>query len=101
MDVIIVCHTEFGYVHEKRVIFNKHPKGVEEGIPNLISLADKYKAKITFAVCPEVVDYFPAQIEHEIGLHIHPGCLQVEHQGYSTEVGDSFLHEHSPQILQR
>lgn len=73
MDVIVVCHTEFGFVSDKKTIYNrKHKGGVAVGVPNLIKLADKYGAKITFAIMPETVEYFPQNISHKIGLHIHP-----------------------------
>lgn len=73
MDVIIVCHTEFGFVEEKKAIYSREYKeGVTIGVPNLIKLADKYGAKITFAVMPEVADCFPKKISHEVGLHVHP-----------------------------
>jgi len=63
MEIIVVCHTEFGFSHEQ---------SIEKGVSNLIKVADKYKAKITFAVMPEVTKYLPKNINHEIGLHVHP-----------------------------
>jgi hypothetical protein len=91
MDIAIVCHTEFGFVKNKKIIFNKSAnKGVTNGVENLTKLADKYGAKITFAVCPEVVQYFP-ESKHEIGLHIHPGCKEFSIGENSFFVGDSFL----------
>lgn len=90
MDVIIVCHTEFGFVKDKLVVPDKSAtQGVSVGVLNLINLADKYGAKISFAVCPEVTDFFPKNIIHEIGLHVHPGL-----QG---QVGDKFLRENCKQ----
>lgn len=61
MDVIIVCHTE--------------SKGSDAS--KLIKIADKYKAKITFVVKPEIAKDFPkfwgySNSEYEFGLHIHP-----------------------------
>ncbi len=98
MDVIIVCHTEPGFVNNKRVIFDKKsPKGVKEGVPNLIKLAKKYGAKITFTVCPEVVDFFPKDTGHEVGLHIHPGWEEFTRIGFRWHVGDAYLKEHCPQ----
>ena len=91
MDVAIVCHTEFGYVKNKKIIPSKSAyKGVTNGVENLTTLADKYGAKITFAVCPEVVKYFP-ESKHEIGLHIHPGWKEFSSGENSFFVGDSFL----------
>ena len=74
MDVIIVVHTEFGFVHAKEVIPDKNAtEGVSKGVPNLIKVADNHGARITFAVMPEVVDAFPKDISHEVGLHVHAG----------------------------
>ena len=100
MDVIIVCHTEFGYVSDKMVIFSKsHPIGVENGVSNLIKIAEKYHAKVTFAVCPEVVRYFPKNIKHEIGLHIHPGWVERRYKNFRWCAGDSYLREHCEQSV--
>ena len=98
MDVIIVCHTEFGFVSDGEVIYDKEAKyGVTDGVNNLISLADKYGAKITFAVCPEVVDYMPPIRGHEMGLHIHPGREKFKKGKFEWVVGDSYLREHCKQ----
>lgn len=94
MDVIIVCHTEFGYVKDKIVVFDKNPRGVEEGVPNLIRVADKYGAQITFAVCPEVVNCLPKGIKHEIGLHVHPGWVESGHKGFKWHIGDLYLRQY-------
>lgn len=93
MDVIVVCHTEFGFVSNKEVIYDKnHKEGVSVGVVNLIKLADKYGVKITFAVMPEVADYFPKGIKHEIGLHIHPGFEEYTNpRGLKWTVGDEYL----------
>ena len=101
MDVIIVCHTEFGYIRDRALAFEKdHPVGVEQGVPNLIDIADKYGAKVTFAVCPEVVEYFPRGIKHEIGLHIHPGWVQSgQERPKLWIIGDSYLKEHCQQSV--
>ncbi len=100
MDVIIVCHTEFGFVHNRQVIPDKNAtSGVDQGVENLMEIADKYGAKVTFAVCPEVAEYFPRNIEHEIGLHIHPGWQKFETQGIGYHVGDAYLKEHCRQSV--
>jgi len=92
MDVIIVCHTEFGLVKDKEVVADKNAvDGVRKGVPNLIKVADKYNAKVTFAVMPEVVKYFPKDIKHEIGLHIHPGWQEFQKNGIKFYVGDLYL----------
>ncbi|MFA5878074.1 MAG: PTS alpha-glucoside transporter subunit IIBC [Candidatus Staskawiczbacteria bacterium] len=98
MDVIIVCHTEFGFVDGKKTIFDKKAiQGVKDGVVNLIKLAKQYGAKITFAVCPETVGFFPRNTGHEIGLHIHPGWEEFENSGYKWHVGDQYLKEHCKQ----
>ena len=84
MDIIIVCHTEFGFVHNKEIIFDKNAAlGVEKGVINLLKVLEKYDAKATFVLMPEVVKKFPKNITHEIGLHIHPGWIKSGfHQGF-------------------
>ena len=73
MDVIIVCHTEYGLVENKCVINDgKTVAGVKDGVRNLIKVANKYGAKVTFAVMPETVKHFPKDVNHEVGLHLHP-----------------------------
>lgn len=92
MDVIIVCHTEFGFVRKGTIIYDKKAvQGVEDGVLDLIKLAEKYRAKITFAVCPEAASFFPKNIKHEIGLHIHPGHEQFNSRDSKWTVGDSYL----------
>jgi len=98
MDVIIVVHTEFGYVNNRKVMYDKSAtKGVSQGVPNLIKVADQYDAKITFTVMPEVVEYFPKEIEHEIGLHVHPGWEEFHAGDLTFQVGDRYLREHCEQ----
>ncbi|MBU4480362.1 PTS alpha-glucoside transporter subunit IIBC [Patescibacteria group bacterium] len=98
MDIIIVCHTEFGFVDNKKIIFDKKAfQGVEDGVINLIKLAKKYGAKITFAVCPEVADFFPKKIDQEVGLHIHPGWEEFKKNQFKWYVGDQYLKEHCKQ----
>ncbi len=101
MDVIIVCHTEFGFVHNKTLIFDKKAtKGVEVGVTNLVEVAEKYGARVTFAVMPETAGYFPRQVKHETGLHIHPGWVKSGSQhGFQWYVGDSYLREHCRQSI--
>jgi len=100
MDVIIVCHTEFGFVDGGSVVYEKTATdGVIEGCRNLIRIAETYGAKITFAVMPEVAAYFPGDTNHEVGLHIHPGWQQLTDTGkmHIFTVGDSVLREHCRQ----
>lgn len=98
MDIILVVHTEPGYVVDKQIIYDKdHIEGFIEGSKNLSKLCDKYGAKITFAVCPEIINDFPKNLEHEIGLHIHPGWLKasrtIKGKDHFWYVGDSLLRE--------
>lgn len=98
MDIIIVCHTEFGFVNNKRIIFDKKAAGgVKDGAENLVRLAKKYGAKITFAVCPEVVGFFPKNTGQEIGLHVHPGWEEFKKNQFRWHVGDQYLKEHCKQ----
>ncbi len=95
MDIIIVCHTEFGFVSPKKhIIYDKNfIPGVKDGVLNLLKLADKHNAKISFALCPETAPYFPKKINHEIGLHIHPGWQEVSFNGFKWFSGDRYLRE--------
>lgn len=94
MDVIIVCHTEFGYVKGKEIIFDKsHIEGVSEGAKNLVKLANKYGAKITFAIAPEAAPFFPKNIGHQIGIHVHPGWEEFGHDNIKWFVGDQYLRQ--------
>lgn len=100
MDVIIVTHTEFGFVHNRQVIFSKNAvDGVKKGVPNLIKVAEKHNAKITFAVMPEVAKCFPKDMYHEIGLHIHAGWERFQNENFTYHVGDIYLREHCTQSL--
>ncbi|MFC1912153.1 PTS alpha-glucoside transporter subunit IIBC [Chloroflexota bacterium] len=99
MDVLIVCHTEFGYSKKGQLIFNKDPAGVSEGVPALVEVIENYKGKITFAICPEVVRYFPKKINHEMGLHIHPGWKEIQRSGMTYRTGDAFLKEYYHQSI--
>jgi hypothetical protein len=94
MDVIIVCHTEPGCVKGRRLIYSKAaPDGVTGGAENLAGIADRYGAKVTFAVAPEVAELFPDGLAHEIGLHIHPGAEKLGTGKDQFLVGDKYLRE--------
>jgi len=81
MDIIIVCHTELGLVADKKIIVDKSAvSGVRNGVLNLQKIADKYQAKISYALCPEAKDFFPKQIDQEIGLHVHSTDLYIRKQ---------------------
>jgi len=98
MDIIIACHTEYGLVQEKEVIAEKKGvEGITRGVPNLIKVADKYNAKITFALMPESAQYFPKSSGHEIGLHIHPGWQEFQKKRKNFYVGDSYLKKNCEQ----
>jgi len=100
LDIIILCHTEFGFVHDKIVIPDKKAiNGVKEGVSNLLKISNRYGAKVTFAVMHEVVQYFPRDANHEIGLHIHPGWVEFNQKGFKFFVGDSYLKEHCNQSV--
>ncbi len=98
MDVIIVCHTEFGTVSNRKTVFTKDPIGVVSGVENLAEVSSKYGAKVTYAVCPEVASYFPNNVEGEIALHIHPGWEKFSVDGVSFYVGDMLLRQKCPQL---
>ncbi len=96
MRVIVVCHTEFGYMNNNETIFEeKAVDGVRRGVHNLVLLANRHGAKITFAVMPEVVEHFPKDVgNHEIGLHIHPGWVEKRYKTFKWYVGDKYLNDH-------
>lgn len=98
MDVIIVCHTEFGFVSNKKLIWDKKfVSGVKDGVPNLIEVAEKYGVKVSFAVMPEAAEYFPKNVKHEIGLHVHPGWQKFKEDGFEFDIGDKYLRENCKQ----
>ncbi len=97
MDVIVVCHTEFGRVKDKKVIAVKDPNGFVDSIQNLLGVTNKYGAKVTFAVCPEVAQQFPNNSDCEIGLHIHPGWQEFTIDNERFYVGDTYLRIHAKQ----
>ncbi|AFC99305.1 Alpha-amylase/alpha-mannosidase [Methanocella conradii HZ254] len=95
MDVVIVCHTEFGYVKGKEVVYDKRAKeGVEVGVQRLLKIADGHGARVTFAVMPEAAERFPGNVKHEIGLHVHPGWQELSVHGNRYYVGDAYLRKH-------
>lgn len=95
MDVIIVCHTEYGRVKDHDVIYDKKARqGVQAGVPDLVKIADMHGAKVTFGVMPEVASDFPKGTGHEIGLHVHPGWEEFSVKGEKYSVGDAYLREH-------
>ncbi len=99
MDICVVCHTEFGHVNNREIIYGRNVNGTKVGVPNLLSVANKYKAKVSFAVMPDVVKYFPRDSGHEIGLHIHPGWKEYDENGEHWCIGDSYLNEHCEQSI--
>jgi hypothetical protein len=96
VEVIIVCHTEFGRVKGKEVVYDKSiTEGVTAGVPNLMKVAERHGARVTFAVMPEVAECFPLNnARHEIGLHVHPGWQELNVHGNRYYVGDEYLREH-------
>lgn len=99
MDVCIVCHTEFGHVRNREIIYGKNPDGARVGVRNLIKVADRYGAKVSFAVMPEIARYFPKDSGHEIGLHVHSGWKDFDLNGERWCVGDAYLREHCYQSI--
>lgn len=100
MDVILVCHTELGFVSGKIIIGDKKAtSGVSEGSKNLVKLAEKYGAKITFCLCPESAPFFPEKLKHEVGLHIHPGWEELKYGKYKWFVGDEYLRKNAKQSI--
>lgn len=97
MDVIIVCHTEFGSVVGDAISWDLNPAGVDKGVPNLVAVAERAGAKVTFAVMPEVASHFVPAPGHEIGLHIHPGREPFVNRGRTAYMGDQYLWEHCNQ----
>jgi hypothetical protein len=97
MDVIIVCHTEFGSVVGDAISWNQNTIGVDKGVPNLVAVAERAGAKITFVVMPEVASHFIPSPGHEIGLHIHPGKEPFINHGRTEYTGDQYLWEHCKQ----
>jgi peptidoglycan/xylan/chitin deacetylase (PgdA/CDA1 family) len=95
MDVIIVCHTEYGCVRGQELVFSKAaPEGVTGGVSNLAAIADRYGARVTFAVAPEAAELFPEGIAHEVGLHVHAGAEKLRNGKHLALVGDRYLREH-------
>ena len=94
MDVIIVCHTEYGLVKDRVIVYRKSAtEGVEKGVRNLIKVADRHGAKVTFTVMPEVARSFPDEVTHEVGLHVHPGNEELRCGGEMARIGDDYLRE--------
>lgn len=98
MDVIVVCHTEYGYVDGETLVFDQTAReGVAEGVRQLATLAGRHGAKVTFALAPETACDFPEDTGQEIGLHVHPGCERLGNGRHSFCVGDRYLREHCAQ----
>lgn len=77
MKIIITCHSELGTSNNKIISFDKkYIKNVESNLVNTLNIIRKNRAKIFFAIMPEIIDYFDSNIINsdiaEIGLHIHP-----------------------------
>lgn len=102
MDIVIVCHTEFGNAQGKEVNFHKGKvEGIVQGTKNLFNVAGKYGAKISFAVMPESAKHFPKELVKnkncEVGLHLHPGW-QYFYKPFGWYVGDSVLRKNLKKI---
>lgn len=88
IDVVIVCHVEFGYATDRSVIFDKRRQGSIDGVKNAISESDKLGATISFMMMPEVLEAFGGFdfMNHQVGLHIHPDDLLLTKEGLGSEV---------------
>ena len=73
MDVVIVCHTEFGYATNQVIFDNNYKQGATDGVKNSILISDKFGAIVSFMIKPEVLESVSGLDfgNHEIGLHIH------------------------------
>jgi len=101
MDIILVCHTEFGMVKNRKVVADRRFKeGALVGITNLLKICEKYGVKATLAVMPEVAEYLPKKIDHEVALHIHPGWQEFRKENDNFFIGDKFLREHCRQSFE-
>jgi hypothetical protein len=84
LDVVIVCHVEFGYATDRSVIYDtKRTEGSIDGVRNAISLSEGLGAVISFMIKPEVLQVFAGFdfMHHEIGLHVHPDDLLLVKEG--------------------
>jgi hypothetical protein len=83
MEIVIVCHVEFGYA-TNTVVFDRTTRtGAVDGVKNTIRLADSFGAKVSFMIMPEVLQAIKG-IEfgdHEVGLHIHPDDTFLKSKG--------------------
>jgi hypothetical protein len=99
-EVIIVCHTEIENLAGRLADSEAQCRTeVETSVSNLVKIAGKYGAKLTFAVCPEIARYFPKDVEHEIGLHVHPGDTRYRKVSTGWYSGDMYLREHTGQSV--
>lgn len=86
MKIVIVCHVETGFAEKRSIFFGKNEnhrmsvedatRGITDGIPTVIRVAEKHGAKICFMIMPEAAGMIGAPLKtdikkHCIGLHIH------------------------------
>jgi len=81
--VVIVCHVEPGYATNRSVIFDNCRQGLIEGVKNTILISDRLGARVSFMMMPKVLQAFAGFdfMNHEVGLHIHPGDLLLMNEG--------------------
>ena len=85
-------HVEPGRVGKNRQLeFVKDGDGVDKGVRKLLEIAEEYGAKVTCAVCPESVVYFPKDAKCEVGLHVHPGWQKFSRGNLTWYAGDAWL----------
>jgi SAM-dependent methyltransferase len=97
-DVIIVCHTEIEDLVGKLAVSEESCRDeVFANVSNLTKMADRYGARVTFALCPEIAHYFPKDTGHEIGLHVHPGDTKYQQVSSGWYSGDMYLRKHTRQ----
>lgn len=87
LDVVIVCHTEFGYATNQVVFDYEYKQGATDGVKNTILISDRFGAIVSFMVKPEVLESV-SDLDfgnHEIGLHIHPNDSFLMHKEVGGE----------------
>jgi hypothetical protein len=102
INLLIVCHVEFGYADPLVVYDRRHVEGVRDGVRNAISIAEEFNAKISLMLMPETLEAIGELdlARHEIGLHIHPhdSFLGSRNVGGSCQLG-SYSYERQKDMI--